>query len=129
MQCGPVRFRTSAKREARRRPFAHRAILRPTGFRMPERRDGEGPTIHEIHAALAADDRRNELIVGEVAQALEAGRSPILLTEQKDHARLLADRLDRFTPHVLLLLGGMGTKRHRGSGDGSRTSPRPGSGY
>ena len=33
MQCGPVRFRASAKSQARRRGFRHRAILRPTRFR------------------------------------------------------------------------------------------------
>ena len=33
MQCGPVRFRASAKSLARQRPFAHRALLRPTAFR------------------------------------------------------------------------------------------------
>ena len=36
MQCGPVRFRASAKSLARQRPFAHRALLRPTAFRLPE---------------------------------------------------------------------------------------------
>ena len=35
MQCGPVRFRSSAKAQARLRPFRHRVILRPTAFKMP----------------------------------------------------------------------------------------------
>ena len=43
MQCGPVRFRTSAKAQARQRPFGHRALLRPTAFRMPEEMDQETP--------------------------------------------------------------------------------------
>ena len=113
MQCGPVRFRASAKAQARQRPFGHRAILRPTAFRMPEGVDGERPPIQHVYAALAADGDRNDLIFNEVLQALEAGRSPILLTERKDHAQHFADRLGRFARNVLLLRGGMGTRRCR----------------
>ena len=113
MQCGPVRFRASAKAQAKQRPFEHRAILRPTAFRMPEGADGECPPIQHVYAALAADEDRNDLIFNDVLQALEAGRSPILLTERKDHARYFAARLDRFARNVLLLRGGMGTKQRR----------------
>ena len=113
MQCGPVRFRASAKAQARQRPFGHRAILRPTAFRMPDGVDGERPPIQHVYAALAADGNRNDLIFNDVLHALEAGRSPILLTERKAHARYFADRLDRFARNVLLLLGGMGTRQRR----------------
>ena len=113
MQCGPVRFRSSAKAQARQRPFEHRAILRPTAFRMPEGADGERPPIQHVYAALAADEDRNDLIFNDVLQALEMGRSPILLTERKDHARYFADRLDHFARNVLLLRGGLGTKQRR----------------
>ena len=113
MQCGPVRFRASAKAQARQRPFEHRAVLRPTAFRMPEGAEGERPPIQHVYAALAADEDRNDLIFNDVLQALEMGRSPILLTERKDHARYFADRLDGFARNVLLLRGGMGTKQRR----------------
>ena len=101
MQCGPVRFRASAKAEARRRPFGHRALLRPTSFRLPEGIDGERPPIQQVYAALAEDEDRNALIFDDVLTALEAGRSPILLTERKDHAGRLAQWLGRFARHVL----------------------------
>ena len=113
MQCGPVRFRTSAKAQARQRPFGHRALLRPTAFRMPEEMDQEHPPIQRVYAALAADEDRNDLIFDDVLQILEAGRSPILLTERKDHAQYFADRLERFARNVLLLRGGMGTRQRR----------------
>ncbi len=113
MQCGSVRFRTSAKAQARQRPFAHRAILRPTDFRMPPGMDAERPPIQQVYAALAADEDRNDMIFDDVLQALEAGRSPILLTERKDHAHRLAERLGRFARNVLVLRGGMGTRRRR----------------
>ena len=113
MQCGPIRFRASAKAQARQRPFGHRAILRPTAFRMPEKVDGERPPIQHVYAALAADGDRNDLIFNDVLHALEAGRSPILLTERKDHAQYFADRLGRFARNVFLLRGGMGTRQRR----------------
>ena len=53
------------------------------------------------------------MIFDDVLKALEAGRSPILLTERKDHAHRLAERLGRFARNVLVLRGGMGTRQRR----------------
>ena len=113
MQCGPVRFRTNAKAQARQRPFRHRALLRSTAFRLPLELSGEKTPIQHIYAALAADGDRNDMIFDDVLQALEAGRAPILLTERKDHAHHLAERLGRFARNVLVLRGGMGTRQRR----------------
>ena len=113
MQCGPVRFRTNAKAQARQRPFRHRALLRSTAFRLLPELSGEKTPIQHIYAALAADGDRNDMIFDDVLQALEAGRSPILLTERKDHAHHLAERLGRFARNVLVLRGGMGTRQRR----------------
>ncbi|MDD9993554.1 MAG: DEAD/DEAH box helicase family protein [Rhodospirillales bacterium] len=113
MHCGPVRFRASAKAEARRHPFGHRAILRPTAFRLSEGPDDERPPIQQIYGALADDENRNALIFDDVLTTLEAGRSPIVLTERKDHADRFAERLGRFARNVILLRGGMGAKQRR----------------
>ena len=113
MQCGPVRFRTGAKAQARQRPFEHRAILHATEFELPAGIDAERPPIQHVYAALAADEDRNDMIFDGVLEALEAGRSPILLTERKDHAHRLAERLARFARNVLVLRGGMGARQRR----------------
>ena len=113
MQCAPVRFRASAKAQARRRPFGHRAFLRPTSFRLSGGIDGERPPIQQVYTALAEDEDRNALIFDDVLTALEARRSPILLTERKDHAGRLAQRLGHLARNVLLLRGGMGAKQRR----------------
>ena len=113
MQCGPVRYRASAKAEARRHPFRHRAILRPTQFRLPADIEAERPPIQQVYSALAGDEERNALIVGDVLTALEARRSPIVLTGRKDHAGDLAGMLGHFARNVLLLRGGMGTRERR----------------
>ena len=113
MQCGGVRYRATARAQARRRPFHHRAILRPTAFRLPADMDTERPSIQQVYGALAADGVRNSQILDDVRAAIEAGRSPILLTERREHARRLADRLARVARNVLVLRGGMGTRERR----------------
>ena len=113
MQCGPIRFRTHEKAQARQRPFVHRAVLRPTAFRFPDGVEGERPPIQHVYAALAGDPDRNDLIFDDVLNALEAGRSPLVLTARKDHAHRLAERLGRFARNVLFFRGGMGVKQRR----------------
>jgi len=113
MQCGPVRFRASARAQARQRPFAHRALLRPTAFRLPEGIETERPPIQRVYAALAEDEARNDLIFDDVLSALESGRSPLVLTARTDHAERLAGRLGRFARNVLFLRGGMGVSQRR----------------
>ena len=112
-QCGPVRFRASAKSQARQCPFAHRALLRLTAFRLPEGIETERPPIQHVYGALAEDVARNDMIFDDVLSALEAGRSPLVLTARKDHAQRLAERLGRFARNVLFLRGGMGVKQRR----------------
>ncbi len=113
MQCGSVRYRTQAKAEARRRPFRHRAVLHGTAFRLPEDMGGKRPAIQRLYGLLAADGARNDLIFDGVLAALEAGRSPMVLTERRDHAEHLAGRLEGFARNVVLLRGGLGVRRRR----------------
>lgn len=111
MQLGPVRFSVDARSHAGRRAFEHNLILRETTFRMAgvERTS----SVQEIYAALAGDDRRNEMILNDVIGALEDGRSPILLTERKDHLEYVATRLERVARHLIVLRGGMSAKARR----------------
>jgi len=111
MQLGPVRFAIDAKTQAGRRPFEHRLLVRETAFRLPS--SEKTPGIQEIYAALARDEQRNELILNDVIRALEDGRSPILLTERKDHLEYFATRLERVARHLVVLQGGMGAKADR----------------
>jgi len=80
---GPVRFSIDSKKETTRRPFAHRLIVRETQFRLAG--DAHRTPIQDLYRALATDEPRNQLIVNDVLNALEEGRSPILLTERRDH--------------------------------------------
>ena len=111
MQLGPVRFSVAATSQAARRPFDHRLVVRETGF-LPAGLPG-GAGIQEIYAALAADQKRNDHIFDDVVHALEEKRSPILLTERRDHLEHFAARLRSFTRHLVVLHGGMKAKERR----------------
>ena len=113
MQCGPVRFRVDARRQAAKRPFSHRVVLRDTQFSLPAALEADRPPIQGIYGALANDEERNDLIVDDVLSALGSGRSPIVLTERKEHALHLAERLSRSALNVLVLHGGLGQKARR----------------
>jgi superfamily II DNA or RNA helicase len=113
MQCGPVRFRVDAKAQAAARPFLHRVVLRKTKFAPPSGPEGDRPRIQRLYAELAANETRNAMIFDDVLKALEGKRSPVILTERKDHALDLAEKLSRFARNVIVLTGGMGTKQRR----------------
>jgi len=105
MQLGPVRFAVDARSQAAQRPFDHRLVVRETAFR----RDRAVPldSIQTLYAALAANEQRNRLILDDVTTALVQGRSPILLTERKDHLQFLAASLRGVARHLVVLRGGM----------------------
>ncbi|MCY4611109.1 MAG: DEAD/DEAH box helicase family protein [Gammaproteobacteria bacterium] len=113
MQCGPVRYRADAREQASRLPFAHRVDIRHTGFAPPLEMADEQPSIQQIYAALTRSEQRNDMIFNDVLSALEAKRSPLVLTERRDHALHLAERLAPFARNVIVLHGGMGVKARR----------------
>ena len=49
--------------------------------------------IQEIYGALATDERRTELIVKDTLRLVAEGRSPIILTERREHLERLAEGL------------------------------------
>ena len=104
-------FALDPKSQAARRPFEHRLIVRDTAFRL----DGTPAeiSIQEVYRALAADEARNCLILDDVIRAIEEGRSPILLTERRDHLAYVAERLRGFVRHLVVLQGGMTPKERR----------------
>ena len=113
MQCGPVRYRVDDRQQAAARSFAHKVIVRRTNFVLPSRADNTPePGIQEVYAMLAADLHRNQMIVDDVVEAVHNGRSPVLLTERREHLTYFADTLADKVKNIIVLSGGMGRK-HR----------------
>lgn len=124
MQCGPVRFRVDAKSQAVKRGFEHVVKIRATDFRLPEVLQGlERVPMPELYGALAADESRNALIFDDVLTALEEGRSPLILTERRDHLEALHARFERFAKNIVVLKGGMGARERRAAEALLRLSP------
>jgi superfamily II DNA or RNA helicase len=111
MQLGPVRFAVDPRNKNAQRPFAQSLIVRETDFALKAQTDRT--SIQQLYAMLAADQARNDLICVDVIRALEERRSPIVLTERRDHLERLAERLRDFVPHLIVLHGTMKTSARR----------------
>jgi superfamily II DNA or RNA helicase len=109
-QLGPVRFAIDPRSIAAGHVFEHRLVVKETAFRLPE---GATPGIQEIYGVLAADPSRNAMILDDVGHALAEGRSPVLLTERRDHLEYFAERLQDRVRHLVILRGGMSSKLRR----------------
>ena len=112
MQCGPVRYRVDARKQANMRPFSHKFVVRKTAFRQPQS-ENESIKIQALYGLIAQDQARDDLIFNDVLLALEAGRSPVVITERKDHLSILATRFSRFAKNVIALHGGMSVRQRK----------------
>jgi superfamily II DNA or RNA helicase len=114
MQCGPVRHRVDARTQAIGQGMRHRAKHRTTTFQLPPvLATADRPSMPAVYAALAQDESRNDLIFDDVLKALESRRSPIILTERKDHLEYLQTRFSRFVRNLVILRGGMSIRERK----------------
>jgi len=109
-QLGPVLHSVSARGEAGQSLFRRSLIVRETQFRGSS--DVALP-IQTLYGQLATDPGRNAMIIDDVVEALEAGRSPLVLTERRGHVDYLHEELSRAVKNVIVLRGGMGKKERR----------------
>jgi len=108
MQCGPVRYRVDAKKQAAARPFTHQVFVRSTGFRAQAPPEPDARVeFQRLYEALGSDETRNRMICADVVSAVREGRWPLVLTERTEHLRLLAERLSPDISCVITLQGGM----------------------
>ncbi|MDP3916116.1 MAG: DEAD/DEAH box helicase family protein [Bacteroidota bacterium] len=115
MQCGSIRYRDDAKKQAEKRPFDHFLIPRFTSFKVPPRWEKEEKdiSITELYAEIVSNEIRNQLILDDVVQCYENGRNCIVLTERTAHVELLTKELDKRIPDVISVMGSMGAKETR----------------
>ncbi|KPJ98858.1 MAG: hypothetical protein AMK71_10720 [Nitrospira bacterium SG8_35_4] len=103
MQCGPVRYKIDARTEVDS-PFTHKLITRSTDFSCAW---SDGDPIHTLWPLLINDNKRSQLMVDDVMTVLKEGRSPIILTERKEHLEILKEKLHGYVKHLVVLHGGM----------------------
>jgi len=119
MNCGPIRYRVDDRTEARKRPFSHKVVVRQTAFQLPKQLSlTDAMPIHELYAALVADEKRNHMIVEDVLAALINRRSPVILTERRKHLEMLAALLAPKVQNLFVMKGGMSKKQRKNLLDG-----------
>ncbi len=134
MQCGPIRFDPQAvftrSRRVRRKESGsgepsyvvrREMVPRFTEFMIPVEWMGIG--VQEIFTALANEEKRNEMIAADVAEALEERRFPLVLTERVDHVEILSKMLSDRLGSVFVLKGGMGKRQREAVAERIKTVP------
>ncbi|MBP8985954.1 MAG: DEAD/DEAH box helicase family protein [Syntrophobacterales bacterium] len=113
MHCGPIRYRVDARKQAEKRPFDHYVIPRLTSFRAPLEEGGKEPSIQRLYTAMTLNEMRNERIVEDVVHCFQNGSNTLVLTERTAHVAVLAGKLRKQVPDVIVLTGGKGAKETR----------------
>mgnify|MGYP000190906561 CR=1 FL=1 len=106
MQCGPVRYKITSQKNSTESLLRYRFITRITNFFCPW---ADEDKIHNLWPQLIADQERNQMIFDDILNALEEKRSPIILTERKEHLETLKQKLQDFVKNIIVLHGGMKT--------------------
>jgi superfamily II DNA or RNA helicase len=111
MQCGPIRYEIRPNELNSQAELHHVLICRNTNFTPPPTENEL--SIQEIYSVLIADEARNKLILDDILKSVEEGRSPILLTERREHLEYFSSQLAKVMKNVIVLRGGMGIKQRR----------------
>lgn len=110
MQCGPVRH-TIAQGTMDKHALQLRVVRRDTDF-DPSALPTDA-SIQEVFGALADDEGRTKLIADEALELLDHGRSPIVLTERREHLEKLREHLVDRAPALVALHGEMSAVANR----------------
>ena len=111
MQCGVIRYSVDAKSQANKRNFEHYLIPCFTGFKKPFSQNEADWHITKIYTAIAEDEFRNQQIVTDVLEAVKNNRTPIILTQRKEHVIRLSELIKNQTnAHIITLVGTDSTK-------------------
>jgi superfamily II DNA or RNA helicase len=109
MQCGPICYRMKEK-DANQQISNFMAISRMTKFTCEWSEDSN---IYDVWPKLIKDEQRNQLIIDDIIKVVQAGRFPIILTERREHLEKLANRLKESIEHLVILYGGIRTKKRK----------------
>lgn len=121
MNCGPVRYKVDDRKQADKRPFNHKVIVRSTNFQIPQSlTNKESLMIHELYSALIVDEKRNQMIVEDVVKAVNEGRIPVVLTERREHLEKLKSLLSSRVENIFVMKGGMGAKQRKRLAEGMK---------
>ena len=108
MQFGPIRYRYTAKDRAAAQDVQHFVYPRFTRLFVP---NANKLSYNQARRAVVDSTVRNELILTDVVSCLQAGRTPLVLTKEKEHAAFLYAQLKPKADHIFLLQGGSSARQ------------------
>ena len=109
---GPIRYRFTAKDRAEEQNIDHLVYPRFTRTVKPHHLS-KTPYGNDAYELIRNNDIRDEQIIRDVADCVQAGRTPVVLTKYVDHANKLSERLKTCADRLILLTGANGTKARR----------------
>ena len=109
---GPIRYRFTAKDRAEEQNINHLVYPRFTRTVKPHHLS-KTPYGNDAYELIRNNDVRDEQIIRDVADCVQAGRTPVVLTKYVDHAKKLSERLKTYADRLILLTGANGTKVRR----------------
>ena len=109
---GPIRYRFTAKDRAEEQNINHLVYPRFTRTVKPHHLS-KTPYGNDAYELIRNNDVRDEQIIRDVADCVQAGRTPVVLTKYVDHAKKLSERLKTYADQLILLTGANGTKARR----------------
>ena len=109
---GPIRYRFTAKDRAEEQNINHLVYPQFTRTVKPHHLS-KTPYGNDAYELIRNNDVRDEQIIRDVADCVQAGRTPVVLTKYVDHAKKLSERLKTYADRLILLTGANGTKARR----------------
>ena len=109
---GPIRYRFTAKDRAEEQNINHLVYPRFTRTVKPHHLS-KTPYGNDAYELIRNNDVRDEQVIRDVADCVQAGRTPVVLTKYVDHAKKLSERLKTYADRLILLTGANGTKARR----------------
>ena len=110
MLCGPVRHSIDVRAQAAEQGFARHLVTRYVAMHFPDLT--EDASFTQVLDATCEHADRTRLIAQDVLDALREGRTPLVVSKRKKHARELARLIEEGGAEVRLLVG-EGTPRQR----------------
>ena len=102
MLLGPIRHSYTAKERAAEQGIGHYVYPRYT--RVVDTNESK-TDINGAFSLISASSARNDMIIEDTRVCVKNGRTPVILTKYKEHAKYLYDNLQSDADHVFILYG------------------------
>ena len=112
MLLGPIRYRYTSIDRAKEQGIEHLVYPHFTRAVAP-RFSQDNMHSNEAYEIIRNNEDRDELIIRDVKQCVDGGRTPVILSKYVEHSQRLYQRLINYADKVFLLSGRNSKKEHK----------------